>query len=108
MFSVDKSTELFVRASALIPGGVNSPVRAWKAVGGSPLFVERARGSRLYDADGNSFVDYVGSYGPAILGHAYPQVSAAVAQRAEYGFSYGAPTRLEVELAERITAAIPS
>jgi glutamate-1-semialdehyde 2,1-aminomutase len=108
MFSVDKSTELFVRASALIPGGVNSPVRAWKAVGGSPLFVERAGGSRLYDADGNSFVDYVGSYGPAILGHAHPEVAAAVARQSERGFSYGAPTRLEVELADRIAAAIPA
>src|SRR6266446_10904046 len=108
MFSVDKSTELFVQANALIPGGVNSPVRAWKAVGGSPLFVKRARGSRLYDADGNSFVDYVGSYGPAILGHAHPEVAAAVARQSERGFSYGAPTRLEVELADRIAAAIPA
>jgi len=108
MLTVNKSNDLFIRANAIIPGAVNSPVRAWKAVGGSPLFVERAKGARLYDADGNSFIDYVGSYGPAILGHAYPQVAAAVAQRAEYGFSYGAPTRLEVELAERITAAIPS
>jgi glutamate-1-semialdehyde 2,1-aminomutase len=108
MMPVNKSNDLFIRANAIIPGAVNSPVRAWKAVGGSPLFVERAQGARLYDADGNSFIDYVGSYGPAILGHAYSQVAAAVARQAGHGFSYGAPTRLEVELAERITAAIPA
>ena len=108
MVSVNKSNDLFIRANGIIPGAVNSPVRAWKAVGGSPLFVERAQGARLYDADGNSFIDYVGSYGPAILGHAHPRVAAAVARRAEQGFSYGAPTRLEVELAERINGAIPA
>jgi glutamate-1-semialdehyde 2,1-aminomutase len=108
MLPVNKSNDLFIRAKAVIPGAVNSPVRAWKAVGGSPLFVERAQGARLYDADGNSFIDYVGSYGPAILGHAYSRVVAAVARQAEHGFSYGAPTRLEVELAERINRAIPA
>lgn len=108
MLPVNKSNDLFIRANAIVPGGVNSPVRAWKAVGGSPLFVEHAQGARLYDADGNSFIDYVGSYGPAILGHAYSQVVAAVARQAQQGFSFGAPTRLEVELAERITAAIPA
>jgi glutamate-1-semialdehyde 2,1-aminomutase len=105
---VNKSNDLFIRANAIVPGGVNSPVRAWKAVGGSPLFVERAQGAWLYDADGNRFIDYVGSYGPAILGHAHPQVAAAVAHQARHGFSFGAPTRLEVELAERICAAIPA
>jgi glutamate-1-semialdehyde 2,1-aminomutase len=108
MLPVNKSNDLFIRASAVIPGAVNSPVRAWKAVGGSPLFVERALGARIYDADGNSYIDYVGSYGPAILGHADSRVSAAVAGQLEHGFSYGAPTRLEVDLAERITAAIPA
>ncbi|HKV53578.1 MAG TPA: glutamate-1-semialdehyde 2,1-aminomutase [Candidatus Binataceae bacterium] len=107
MISQRKSKDLFLRAEAKIPGAVNSPVRAWKAVGGSPLFVDRAAGARIYDADGNSFLDYVGSYGPAILGHSEPAVAAAVARQAERGFSYGAPTALEVELAERISAAIP-
>ena len=108
MLPVNKSSDLFIRANALMPGAVNSPVRAWKAVGGSPLFVERAQGARIYDADGNSFIDYVGSYGPAILGHADSRVAAAVARQAEQGFSYGAPTRLEVELAELITGAVPA
>src|SRR5215831_7631132 len=103
MLPVNKSIDLFIRANAIIPGAVNSPVRAWKAVGGSPLFVDCAQGARLYDADGNDFIDYVGSYGPAILGHAHPQVVAAVTRQAQHGFSFGAPTRLEVELAERIT-----
>jgi glutamate-1-semialdehyde 2,1-aminomutase len=108
MLSVNKSNELFIRANVVMPGGVNSPVRAWKAVGGFPLFVERAQGARIYDADGNDFIDYVGSYGPAVLGHADAQVRAAVARQLEQGFSYGAPTRLEVELAEQISAAIPA
>src|SRR6516165_6803031 len=101
MLPVNKSNDLFIRAKAIAPGGVNSPVRAWRAVGGSPLFIAQAQGAWLHDADGNSFIDYVGSYGPAILGHAHSVVAAAVARRAEQGFSYGAPTRLEVELAER-------
>jgi len=108
MLPVNNSHKLFIHANTIIPGAVNSPVRAWKAVGGSPLFIERATGARIYDADGNSFIDYVGSYGPAILGHAHPQVCAAVAHRIEKGFSYGAPTNLEVELAELITTAIPA
>ena len=108
MLPVNKSTDLFIRANAIVPGAVNSPVRAWKAVGGSPLFVECAQGARLYDADGNNFIDYVGSYGPAILGHAHSQVVAAVTSQAQHGFSFGAPTRLEVELAEQISAAIPA
>ena len=90
----------------LIPGGVNSPVRAMKAVGLDPLFVERACGSRIYDADGNEFVDFVGSYGPAILGHADPQVTAAIAQQSLSGLSFGAPTALEVELARLICSAV--
>jgi glutamate-1-semialdehyde 2,1-aminomutase len=108
MLPVNKSNDLFIRANAIVPGAVNSPVRAWKAVGGAPLFIERAQGARLYDADGNSFIDYVGSYGPAVLGHAHSQVVAAVVRQAQQGFSFGAPTRLEVELAEQITTAIPA
>jgi glutamate-1-semialdehyde 2,1-aminomutase len=104
----DKSSRaLFERAEKKIPGGVNSPVRAWKAVGHSPLFIASAEGPCVLDADGNRFIDYVGSYGPAILGHARAEVAAALADQARHGFSYGAPTKLEVELAERISAAIP-
>jgi glutamate-1-semialdehyde 2,1-aminomutase len=103
-----QSSALFARASRKIPGAVNSPVRAWKAVGGSPLFIERGDGAYVFDADQNRFIDYVGSYGPTILGHAHPEVAEAVAAQARRGFSYGAPTELEVELAEQISAAIPS
>ncbi|HJU10478.1 MAG TPA: glutamate-1-semialdehyde 2,1-aminomutase [Candidatus Binataceae bacterium] len=108
MLPVNKSNELLIRARRRIPGGVNSPVRAWEAVGGAPLFIERAAGARLYDADGNSFIDYVGSFGPTILGHGNPNVISALTRQFEQGLSYGAPTRLEVELAERITSAIPA
>src|SRR5262245_23754605 len=96
------SDDLFARAQKKIPGAVNSPVRAWKGVGGTPLFIESARGAYLFDADGNRFIDYVGSYGPAILGHAPAEVVGSVAEQARAGFGYGAPTRLEVELAELI------
>jgi glutamate-1-semialdehyde 2,1-aminomutase len=101
------SAALFARAQKKIPGAVNSPVRAWTAVGREPLFIDRAAGALVYDADGNRFIDYVGSYGPAIVGHADPRVIAALADQAAKGLSYGAPTELEVELAERISAAIP-
>jgi glutamate-1-semialdehyde 2,1-aminomutase len=107
MIANENSAALLRRAAAVIPGAVNSPVRAWKAVGGTPLFIARAEGAAVFDADGNRFVDYVGSYGPAILGHAHPEVVAAVGAQARDGFGYGAPTELEVELAERIAAAIP-
>jgi glutamate-1-semialdehyde 2,1-aminomutase len=103
----DSSRSLFSRAIEHIPGGVNSPVRAWKAVGGTPLFIAAGSGAYLRDEDGNRFIDYVGAFGPAILGHADRQVVRAVAEQALSGFSYGAPTRLEVELAELISAAIP-
>jgi len=96
------------RASRLFPGGVNSPVRAFGAVGGSPRMIERAAGARLWDVDGNEYVDYVGSWGPMILGHAHPAVVEAVQQAAARGTSYGAPNPLEVELAEEIVAAMPS
>jgi glutamate-1-semialdehyde 2,1-aminomutase len=107
MTSYKKSTALFERAKTTIPGAVNSPVRAWKAVGRSPLFIERGEGAYLFDADGNRFIDYVGSYGPTILGHANTEIAAAIAEQARRGLGYGAPTELEVELAEAIGAAIP-
>jgi glutamate-1-semialdehyde 2,1-aminomutase len=103
----DNSRSLFERAVHHIPGGVNSPVRAWKAVGAAPLFIADAYGAYVKDEDGNRLVDYVGAFGPAILGHAEPRVARAVAEQANRGFSFGAPTRLEVELAEMIAGAIP-
>ena len=102
------SHRLFERAGALIPGGVNSPVRAWRAVGGSPLFVQRARGCTLWDVDGNAYTDYVGSWGPMILGHAHPKVLSAIQTTLRDGTSFGAPTAREIELAEVLTRAIPS
>ncbi len=104
----DRSRQLFQRAQKLIPGGVNSPVRACRSVGTDPLFIQRADGCRLYDADGNTFIDYIGSWGPMILGHRHPAVIAALAAVLEQGTSYGAPTALEIELAELIVAAVPS
>jgi glutamate-1-semialdehyde 2,1-aminomutase len=103
-----KSQSLYERAVRVTPGGVNSPVRAFKSVGGNPLFITKARGSRLVDADGNEYIDYVGSWGPMILGHAHPKVLEAVHAAVENGTSYGAPTELEVRLAEKIVAAVPS
>jgi glutamate-1-semialdehyde 2,1-aminomutase len=103
-----RSEELFLRAKAVIPGGVSSPVRAFKAVGGTPLFVARAEGARFEDEDGRSFVDYVGSWGPMILGHAHPAVLAAIRDAAARGTSFGAPCALEVELAERVVRHVPS
>ena len=92
----------------MIPGGVNSPVRAFRAVGLEPLFVSRARGSKVYDGDGGVFIDYVSSWGPMILGHAHPQVRKAMSQALPRGWSYGAATELEVRLAQKISTAIPS
>jgi glutamate-1-semialdehyde 2,1-aminomutase len=108
MRKFDRSKKLFRRASAVIPGGVNSPVRAFKAVGGNPLFIEKAKGSKIYDADGNSYIDYVLSWGPMILGHAHPGVVKALRKAVGAGTSYGAPTALEVELAELVLKAYPS
>ncbi len=102
-----RSDELFSRAKAVIPGGVSSPVRAFKAVGGSPLFVARAEGARFWDEDGRAFIDYVGSWGPMILGHAHPAVVEAVREAAARGTSYGAPCAAEVALAERIVRLVP-
>jgi glutamate-1-semialdehyde 2,1-aminomutase len=104
----ETSRALYERAARVIPGGVNSPVRAFKSVGGDPVFVRRARGARIEDADGNEYLDYVGSWGPMILGHAHPRVVSAVQTAVENGTSYGAPTELEVRLAEKVTAALPS
>jgi glutamate-1-semialdehyde 2,1-aminomutase len=106
MKSREKSNELFHRAGVKIPGAVNSPVRAWKAVGASPIFIESGSAATLIDADGNTLLDYVCSYGPAILGHAHPRVTQAVAEQSRLGLGFGAPTRLEVELAELISSAI--
>ena len=100
------SDELFNRAIVKIPGAVNSPVRAWSAVGGAPIFVESGNAATITDADGARFIDYVCSYGPAILGHAHPRVIAAIAEQARLGLGFGAPTEIEVELAEIISAAI--
>lgn len=103
-----RSRELFLEAQHYLPGGVDSPVRAFKAVGGNPPFIVRAKGSRLYDADGNEYIDYVNSWGALILGHAHPQVVAAIKRAAEHGTSFGAPTELETTLAKMISKAIPS
>ena len=102
------SGELFQQAQKYLPGGVDSPVRAFKAVGGIPPFIVKGQGSRIYDADGNEFIDYVGSWGPLILGHAHPPVVEALKQAVERGTSYGAPTELEITLAKMISLAMPS
>ena len=103
-----KSAALFAKAKQIIPGGVNSPVRAFKSVGCDPVFIERAEGSRIYDADGNSYIDYVASWGPMILGHCHPKVVEAIQKTAAHGTSYGAPTASETELAEMVCAAYPN
>lgn len=103
-----RSQSAFQRATQLMPGGVNSPARAFGAVGGSPLFIDRASGPFLLDIDGRKFIDYIGSWGPMILGHAHPEVIDAITQAAARGTSYGAPTEGESELAERIIEAVPS
>lgn len=106
--SDDTSAQLLERAERLLPGGVNSPVRAFRAVGGAPVFIKAARGSKLFGVDGREFIDYVGSWGPAILGHAHPEVVRAVQARAESGLGFGAPTELEVLFAEAIVERYPS
>src|ERR687884_830335 len=104
----DKSEELFARAVGLMPGGVNSPVRAFRGVGGTPRFIESARGATMTDVDGRTYIDYVGSWGPMILGHADEEVIAALHDALARGTSYGAPTELEIEMAEEIADAVPS
>jgi glutamate-1-semialdehyde 2,1-aminomutase len=105
---MNKSEELFARAQESIPGGVNSPVRAFRGVGGTPRFIAKAQGAYLYDADGRDYVDYVGSWGPMIVGHQHPAVVEAIRRQAEVGVSYGAPTELEVEMAELLRSRMPA
>ena len=106
--TTSRNSALFERAKQLIPGGVNSPVRAFKAVGGTPRFVQRAQGAYLWDADGQRYIDYIGSWGPMILGHGHPAVLEAVQKAMLEGFSYGAPTEREIEMAEEIIKLVPS
>ena len=106
--ATDRNIELFQRAATVIPGGVNSPVRAFKAVGGTPRFVTRAQGAYFWDATGQRYIDYIGSWGPMILGHGHPAVVEAVQKALLEGFSFGAPTEREVELAEEILRHVPS
>ena len=105
---MNRNESLFSRAQAVIPGGVNSPVRAFRAVGGTPRFISRAQGAYMWDAEGQRYIDYIGSWGPMILGHGHPAVLEAVHQAAADGFSFGAPTEREIELAEAIIAQVPS
>jgi glutamate-1-semialdehyde 2,1-aminomutase len=108
MLNNKKSIQLFERAQQSIPGGVNSPVRAFKSVGGTPLFFQSAKGAILKDADGNEYIDYVGSWGPMILGHAHPKITAAIQQTVVNGTSFGAPTELEIQLAELMVQMVPN
>jgi glutamate-1-semialdehyde 2,1-aminomutase len=106
--SIEKSAQLYERAKAKIPGGVNSPVRAWKAVGGIPRFIARGRGAFVFDADGKKYIDYVGSWGPLILGHAHPRILQALKRTAAKGTTFGAPTEAEVNLAESVCRLFPT
>ncbi len=108
MNPITTSQQLFERAQQSIPGGVNSPVRAFKSVGGTPLFISKAKGAYLYDADGNRYIDYIASWGPMILGHAYGPVVEAIQQQAVFSTSYGAPTELEIKMAELIISMAPN
>ncbi len=105
---MSRSSELFHRAEKVIPGGVNSPVRAFRGVGGDPVFIEKAEGAYLFDSDGKRYIDYVGSWGPMIAGHANPEIIAAVKAAADNGLSYGAPTAIEIEMAEKVCELLPS
>src|ERR1041384_3647971 len=107
MFNTQRSKELFAEAQKLLPGGVDSPVRAFRAVGGQPLFIDRGQGAYLYDVDGNHYIDYVLSWGPLILGHAHPRIVSALTNAVTRGTSYGAPSPLEVELAKLIQHFVP-
>src|SRR5438552_14592922 len=106
--TIEKSQEAFSRAQTLMPGGVSSPVRAFKAVGGTPLFIKEAEGCHIVDVDGNRYIDYVAGYGPLIAGHAHERVVAALSKAVGKGTSYGAPTEAETQLAAMITSALPS
>lgn len=103
-----KSCEAFAKARLVIPGGVNSPVRAFKSVGRDPVYIDRGKGAHIWDIDGNQYLDYVGSWGPLIVGHAHPKVVEVIKQTAERGTSYGAPTEVETLLAEEVLKAYPS
>ena len=103
-----KSSKLFSKAKKRIPGGVNSPVRAFKSVGLEPRFIKKAKGAYLLDVDGNKFIDYIGSWGPMILGHAHPEILSAIKEAAKNGTSFGAPTELEVKMAELVCNLMPS
>ena len=103
----ENSKRLFERAQQSIPGGVNSPVRAFKSVGGTPVFMKSAKGAYLYDVDGNQYIDYIASWGPMILGHAYEPVIKAIQEYANYSTSFGAPTELEIRMAELIISMVP-
>ncbi|HAU6294423.1 TPA: aminotransferase class III-fold pyridoxal phosphate-dependent enzyme, partial [Klebsiella oxytoca] len=105
---MSKSENLYNAARELIPGGVNSPVRAFTGVGGTPLFIERADGAYLYDVDGKAYIDYVGSWGPMVLGHNHPAIRNAVIEAAERGLSFGAPTEMEVKMAALVTELVPT
>src|SRR5690625_6302737 len=105
---MDRNTTLFERACKAIPGGVNSPVRAFGSVGGTPLFIDKAQGPWIWDANGKKYIDYVGSWGPAILGHAHPDVIAADQHAASKGLSFGSPTEDEIELAKLIKKFLTS
>ncbi|MDP9171979.1 MAG: glutamate-1-semialdehyde 2,1-aminomutase [Acidobacteriota bacterium] len=105
---LERSQQLFERAQLSIPGGVNSPVRAWRGVGGTPRFIERGEGAHIFDVDGNGYIDYIGSWGPLLLGHRHPEIVDAIEQALTRGTSFGAPTELEIELAETIRQMVPS
>ena len=108
MNKIDKSIALFDQAKSLMPGGVNSPVRAFKNINGNPIFFEKAQGAYLFDADGNRYIDYIGSWGPMIMGHSHPEIVNAIKNQAELGTSYGAPTSLESDVASIIIKNVPS
>jgi len=108
LHNIEKSIALFDRAKSLMPGGVNSPVRAFKNINGNPIFFEKAKGAYLFDADGNEYIDYIGSWGPMIMGHSHPEVVNAIKNQADLGTSYGAPTGLESDVASLIIQCIPS
>ena len=108
MTTTSQNDTLFARAQKTTPGGVNSPVRAFRSVGGTPRFITRAEGPYFWDADGKRYIDYIGSWGPAIVGHAHPEVVKAVQDAAALGLSFGAPTEGEILMAEEITRLVPS
>ncbi|HEY2847862.1 MAG TPA: aminotransferase class III-fold pyridoxal phosphate-dependent enzyme, partial [Pyrinomonadaceae bacterium] len=103
-----RSHQLFSEAQTRMPGGVNSPVRAFKSVGGEPIYMDHARGSKMWDVDGNEYIDYVGSWGPMIVGHAHPRVTEAIKKAAEKGTSFGTSSEGEIEMARLVQARVPS